>query len=135
MEVIVGFWIQMLGNLVTGLGLLFAWYRASGRFIQWRKAIRQSMVELRAGIAELRGDNIITPGAALIKIEGGTPDVSVSDQPVTPEERIRGLVDSAFAREDKQSKVFQRRDIYPALCGLIISTIGSFIEHLPIFQR
>ena len=37
--------LQLLGVVITGLGLLHAWNRASGRLDQWRQSVTSILAE------------------------------------------------------------------------------------------
>jgi hypothetical protein len=47
----IALWVQLLGVIITGGGLLYAWNRASHGFDVWRDTLQARLKELLAFIA------------------------------------------------------------------------------------
>ncbi|OHU75743.1 hypothetical protein [Mycobacteroides chelonae] len=144
---IAGFLIQIVGAVITGVGLFVAWDRASTRSNNWRNKIRDFRAGLPRRLAELRGDNVITPEPATLTLTGHTPGVSVV--PVDPEERmtyvlktlvqldirldgIDAVIEKEAAELSQADKLIEVRDIGWAIVGLGVSLFGFLIEHVPM---
>lgn len=151
-----GFLIQVFGAITTGVGLVIAWDRASGRFERWRKRFRESLAGLSARLTDRRGDNVITPEGAQLRATMAKPRVGMSGgvrRPGTTEDRItsveatiaemnaqidariKAVIDEEISEFGEADNLFAVRDISCALAGLVISAIGFVIEHGPMLAR
>ncbi|KRQ20790.1 hypothetical protein AOT83_20935 [Mycobacteroides sp. H001] len=141
-----GIWMQVVGAIITGLGLVYVWYRVSERFRQWRKTIRNSFrFEIPQPLAKLSGDIVITPQPASFTLTGHTPRVKIvstdpderlenienalADLDALIDDRAKAVIDTEIAKLEKDSKFFALRDIICALGGFIIATTGLVFEN------
>ncbi|MBF9326059.1 hypothetical protein [Mycobacteroides chelonae] len=142
-----GFLIQIVGAVITGLGLFVAWDRASIRSNEWRNKISEFRAGLSERLARPRGDNVITPKPGTLTLTGHTP--GVINAPVDPEERMNYVlkalaqfdirldgIDAVIEKEvtelSQAEKLIEVRDIGWAIIGLGVSLFGFIIEHVPM---
>lgn len=142
----IGAWLQVVGAALTGAGLLFALYRASDRFSQWRNKIDDYWASVRKRLEGSPGDNVIRPDSALIALIGGTPDVfsGSTEARITHEAaKLNTLIDArvkeatdplrdaieSLVQLNRDDKFFVLRDFYWALGGFAFSTLGLVVEN------
>jgi hypothetical protein len=73
-----GTWLQLSGTGITGFGILFAWFKVSGRLRRWGVAAGSLVVQLRSAISRRVGDITVSPTSAVVTIGVGTPVVTVT---------------------------------------------------------
>ncbi|BAX98801.1 hypothetical protein MSTE_03500 [Mycobacteroides stephanolepidis] len=142
-----GFLVQIVGAVITGVGLFVAWDRASIRSNNWRDKIKDFRAGLLGRLAGLRGDNVITPKPGALTVTGHTP--GVINAPVDPKERIdyilkmlsqldiridgiNSAIETEVAELSQAEKLVEVRDIGWAIVGLGVSLFGFLIEHVPM---
>lgn len=136
--------LQLLGVVITGLGLLYAWNRASGRFDQWRQSVTSMLAELRAKLTPRTG----VIGAAVVVEPEITASATVR-HPGETEERldriednlatlpgqikkeikaVEAAMDEKLAEFDATGKGIAVKDIYWALGGIGIQVVGYVLS-------
>ena len=137
---IAGTVLQLIGVLVTGLGLLHAWNRASRWFDEWLDGVKRlrSRVILRADVAievtprlEGHGELTVTARAAdpenrLLNIEKRLDDLP--GQIDTKIQAAEAAMDERLAELDASGKSFAVKDIYWALRGIGIQVLGYLVS-------
>lgn len=144
--------LQLLGAVVTGAGLLYAWNRASGRFEQWRHtvmSIRQSAISKLAAVrAQATGH--YTGDASAVITSTATAEGMVTRRTADPpevrldriEQEVAQLasrtkedieavetgIDEKLAALDANGKAFAVKDIYWALGGILIQITGYLVR-------
>lgn len=142
---IAGACLQFLGAMVTALGLLYAWDRASGKVGEWRNDARVKLGELRAQMARQQAPH---EASVTLKV---TPSLSAAasvdlTQTGTIEERlhraenklatlpgevgkaIQAALDGKLGEFDAMSKTFAVKDISVALAGITMTAIGVLLS-------
>lgn len=145
---ILGTALQLLGIIITGLGLLHAWNTASGRFNEWRNTLRGRLTELRAFVAS-RDRGMTRQASAGLTVQAQTEAGAQVTRGGTSDERLRRVeddydklnnqlrqmtstlraeIDDAIVTElqrfEALSNAIRLKDIYWALVGIVVSAAG-----------
>lgn len=149
-----GTWLQLSGSAITGLGLLYAWLKVSGRLRRWGVAAGSLVMQLRSAISRRAGGNTrVDPASAVVTITPSTTVEMTVTRGGTPDERLRrvendfqelrdrldklppalrdevrdeyeGAIADALEEFSDLTNATRLRDIYPALGGILVSIAG-----------
>jgi hypothetical protein len=132
--------LQLLGAVVTAMGLFYAWNRASGRYDQWRNSVTSKLGDLREQItrkgkadANLQigfqtdvGGVIGRPGTVEERLH--SVENQISEIPGKTEKAIENAIDEKLAEFDATGKGFAVKDISWALVGICIGVLGNALS-------
>lgn len=76
----------------------------------------------------IQADSIVMPEERIQTIE-----TELAQLNTRIDARIKSAIDSTMSASDARQKLIQVGDINWAIAGLLVSTIGLVVEHLPIF--
>jgi hypothetical protein len=139
--------LQLIGAVVTAFGLFVAWDRAANVFAQWRQGLAELGAKLiRPPVVVFQVESHIvvtpefetstkvyasepTPEQRLEDVEKRLKDVEKTLAGVRGDttEEITSAVRKSLAEFDAKLKAFTVEDIYPALTGIGIGIVGTFL--------
>lgn len=126
--------LQLVGAVITGSGLLYAWNRASGQFDQWRQGITSKLAAARARVTGRYSAVFSLDVTPSIRVEGevfpppGSPpedrllrvEQTLAELPGRTKKEIEAVeaaIDKKLAEFDATGKGFAVKDIYWALAA------------------
>ena len=144
--------LQLLGAIITGAGLFYAWNRTSRRFDEWRSSLQSPWEQLRAFMAS-RGRGMTLEGSGELLVEVGlvgemelTRGGTVEERLTAGREEVQDLdgrltkslssipaeidnaVASEFGRFESLSNAIAVKDIYWALAGIAVGAVGIVVQ-------
>jgi len=141
---IVGTCLQLLGAVLTALGLLHAWNRVTGKFDEWRNSVRAKRVELRAQIARRQAPQKVSFGVDVspsvemigsVNLTGtGTfeerlrrAENDLATLPGQVDQAILAALDEKLAELDAIGKAFAAKDTAAAFVGICVTAVGVLL--------
>ena len=142
--------LELLGAIVTGGGLMWAWSRASGRFKKWRTKVEEGLNranhrlkrisggvthELQAALdvhvgmrasAEVTKNQPLADRVAAIERTFDALKTSVgANTPASLQDKLEEEIQEEFAELQSLENAIAVRDIAVALIGLLITFVGT----------
>jgi signal transduction protein with GAF and PtsI domain len=145
-------WLQLIGNIITLGGLVYAWHILTGRLSRWRDEIGERLTELRAVVAS-KGTGVTQQVGATLTVEPIIEAVLELIRDGSDEERIKRVeqnydnlanqvreltetfrteIDQAIAAEletfQANTNAIRLTDITYAALGILVSISGYICQ-------